>query len=119
LVTEIPNRRGLPLYNTSGGHMVEQIHISEFTVAPIQLGQFWPFLRAPNKSQTMTILGAGLQSKPLSPRTNLIRVLADRACFISIGANPTNDPKTAIPLVPGVPELFAVSPRDRISVISR
>ena len=98
---------------------MSQIYISEFTVGPIQLGQFWPFLRAPNKSQAMTILGAGSMAKPLSPRTNLIRILADRACFISIGANPSNDPATAIPLVAGVPELFAISPKDRIRVISR
>ena len=71
----------------------------------------------PLAEQTVAIGGSSVQSSAFNAATYLIRVIADAACSIEIGANPTAT-ATKMRLAANVPEYFAVHPGQILAVIT-
>ena len=72
---------------------------------------------APLAEQTLSIGGSSTRSNAFSSTTQIIRVAADQACSISIGASPTAT-ATKARLPANVPEYFAVQPGHMLAVIT-
>jgi hypothetical protein len=65
--------------------------------------------------QKVTIGGSSVQSNAFSQRTNFITIVADAACYIDIGSNPTATTSTRY-LVSGVYRTFKVQSGHKIAV---
>ncbi len=71
----------------------------------------------PLAQQTVAIAGASAQSAALNAKTRFVRVISDAVCSIEVGANPTaTAAKMRLPA--NVPEVFGVTPGQKIAVIS-
>lgn len=71
----------------------------------------------PVMNQALPLTGASAQSAVFGPTTKVVRVVADVACAIVAGQNPTAA-VTDMYLPANVPEYFAVNPLDRIAAIT-
>jgi hypothetical protein len=60
----------------------------------------------PYGAQDVTLGAESAQSAALKDSTSIVRLLADAACYIAIGADPTAAPGGLL-LASGVPEYFA------------
>jgi hypothetical protein len=95
------------------------LYITEFTMAMSTIGTTKaPILpQPPNFEQTVTISATAAQSGAFDEDTNCIRVIADAACSILIGANPVATAAN-MRLAANVPEYFGVPNSFKLSVIT-
>ena len=94
------------------------LYIAEFADMQVYNGNLIPMAYAPPLAeQRITISGTSTQSSAFNAKTKSIRVHTDAICSIALGANPTAA-VTNMRMVAGQTEYFAVSPGDKIAVIT-
>lgn len=72
----------------------------------------------PVAEQTVTISGSSTQSNAFNAATQMIRLVTDATCSISVGANPTAATTNARISANVEPEYFAVQPGQKLAVIT-